>query len=290
MATIAFLVVLCVVFRILNCLARGIARRQLDSHRVPSSRRRPARPPQRRVPPPVTQARLLLSAAELPTAAMALLAGRRSRARLRLILAMRRDQALDRYYARLGQLHDDSAIDSAIDSMAETYQRRAKKPDAFEDPAGALAVAITAMFAIPPAALGAVRTVLAGPPTTPPTTPLVVHLKPRDYGDQKIRRSWVEADYLLSPYLDGHPVGTPCGVCARENILAARQPPVADLQAEAARARVEYQRYLEHELGSEGIPESRPRMPAAPMPPASPMGLGRWTPPTYRPDDDRWLL
>jgi hypothetical protein len=219
MATIAFLVLLCVVFRFLNCLARGIAQRQLDSRRLPPPRRLRVRPPaRRRVPPPVTQARLLLSAAELPTAAMAMLAGRRSRARLRLILAMRRDQALDRYYARLGQLHDDSAIDS----MAETYQRRAKKPDAFEDPSGALAVAITAMFAIPPAALGAVRTVLAGPPATPPTTPLVVHLKPRDYGDLKIRRSWVEADYLLAPYLDGHPVGTPCGVCAQANSLAAR--------------------------------------------------------------------
>jgi hypothetical protein len=266
MATIAFLALLCVVFRVVNCLARGIAQRQLDSHRLPP----PRRPARGRVPPPVTQARLLLSAGEWPTAALAMLAGRRSRARLRLILAMRRAQSLDRYYARLGRLHDDpddrlvremgwgpSDDGMTIDlhcspSPPSQKPERVKIPDAFEDASGALEFAIAAMFAVPPNVLG------RSAHRVPSAMPLVVHLKPRDYGDQKIRRSWVEADYLLSPYLDGHPVGTPCGVCAQANILAVRQ------------------------AGSSEPPASLADF-------ARPMGLGRWTTPTYRLDDDRWL-
>lgn len=227
MATIAFLLVLWIIFLAARRYARLCAQRRLDGHLLTPPPRR------RRVPPPVTQARLLLSAGEWPTAAVAMLAGRRTRARLRLILAMRRDQALDRYYERLGQLPSDDEV--TIDlyyspSPPSRRPARVKTPDAFEDPAGALEFAITAMFAVPPAALG----------NPAASMPLVVHLKPRDYGDQKIRRSWVEADYLLSPYLDGHPVGVPCGVCAQANILAARQAGTSV--------------------------------------------------PTYRPDDDRWLL
>jgi hypothetical protein len=270
MATIAFLVLLCVVFRFFNCLARGIAQRQLDSHRVPSSRR----PARRRVPPPVTQARLLLSAGEWPTAALALLAGRRTRARLRLILAMRRDQSLDRYYAQLGKLHDDR--------LAETRPKpaRVKTPGAFEDPAGALEFAIVAMFAIPPAALGAV---LAGPPAMP-----VVHLD--GVVTEHWRRRWEQLGCQVLPPEGDHPTGR---LCLRRFGVAAPEAEAAEVRAQqmrhpgwdAARARVEYQRYLECELHPEDIPE----LPFRRMLPSAPMGLGRWTTPTYRPDDDRWL-
>jgi hypothetical protein len=246
MATIAFLVVLCAVFRILNCLARGIAQRQLDSHRLPP----PRRPARRRVPPPVTQARLLLSAGEWPTAALALLAGRRTRARLRLILAMRRDQSLDRYYAQLGKLHDDR--------LAETRPKpaRVKTPGAFEDP--------------------------ADPPAMP-----VVHL------DGVVTEHWrweLLGCQVLPPEGD-HPTGRLCLRCCDAEQTEAEAAEVRAQQMrhpgwDAARARVEYQRYLECELHLEDIPE----LPFHRMLPSAPMGLGRWTTPTYRPDDDRWLL
>jgi hypothetical protein len=210
---VAVLLVLLVLWGVFLAVRR--AARAARLHGQPRRTVRPPRP--QRTPPPDLSVRMMLTYGEMPAAALALASGRRSRARLRLILAMRREKALDRYYAQLGRLQpgtppDDGLAERVAQLEDRTRQlaseRRRRPPGAFEDLVGAMQAAVVAIFSVPPAVLGR------------PAVPLVVHLRPREYADARFRRCWTEYGYLVAPYLDGHPAGVPCGLCAAANLQA----------------------------------------------------------------------
>jgi hypothetical protein len=203
---VVWLLMWAILFRIVR-----LASRALDRH---SRRRLDRRPPApRRVPPPP---RMMLAYRELPAAALATVSGRRTRARLRLIVAMRREQSLDRYYQRLGRL-PDSLSDWRDDPPARPRPARVKTPDAFEDPAAALTAAVVMMFTLPPPAL------TPASPARRSARLRVVHLKESQLHDLACRAPWDDCDYAVAPVVDGHPDGIPCGVCDAKNETAAAE-------------------------------------------------------------------
>lgn len=126
-------------WRLARRVVRACAQRELD-------RGAQARAP-RVAPPP----RMTLLPRELPAAAMAVLAGPGTRARLRLIMAVRRGQSLDRYYERL-----DEAAKPAWDKDWNDYLP-ARAPGKRRAPVSDeewLSDAVLRSFAIPPAQLG----------------------------------------------------------------------------------------------------------------------------------------
>jgi hypothetical protein len=207
---IAWAVLCAIVFRMIALRQVRQARRQLDYRPRP-------RPALRRVPPPP---RMMLAYRELPAAVLATVSGRRTRARLRLIVAMRREQSLDRYYQRLGRLPDSLSDPPARPRPARVKTPEAWRgagPDAFEDPVAALTAAIVMMFTLPPPAL------TPAPPAVRPARLRVVHLKEPQLHDLACRAPWDDCDYVVAPVVDGHPDGIPCGVCDAKNATAAAE-------------------------------------------------------------------
>jgi hypothetical protein len=132
--------------------ARALAQRRLDTRRELPAFRVP--PPRRVAPPP----RMTLAWRELPAAVLAVLAGPRTRARLRLIVAMRREQSLERYYERLAEVAPPPAWPAGVACWSRPA--RVKTPNPAEDPAAAVAARIVMTFSVPPPAMGS--SVLSG--------------------------------------------------------------------------------------------------------------------------------
>lgn len=207
--------------KIASWLGRSCAQRTLN--RAAASPRQPK--PPRVAPPP----RMMLAYREMPWAVWAYLDGRRSRARLRLILAARREKALDRYYARLGELLPEAPADDELQERVSRLEQRARqladeRRSAFEDDAQRWTALFSVMFGVPPMDI-------ALP---------VIHLSPG--ASEHTRRRWEQTGYQVRHAEVGHPIGRSCDRCSD---VADR---VADRYVQHS-DRSEYARYLQRERG-----------------------------------------